>query len=68
MTVVNPAQHEDTSDLLKEIQGMYDESSKREGLYEFLYKLSDTGIASMATNSAVAVMLRDAVASAIEGT
>jgi len=64
--VVNPAQHEDTSDLLKEIQGMYDESSKREGLYEFLYKLSDTGIASMATNSAVAVMLRDAVAGAIE--
>ena len=66
VTVTNPAKHESTSDLLKDIHGMYDESSKREGLYELLYKLSDTGIAAMATNSAVAAMLRNAVAKTIE--
>lgn len=66
VTVVNPAEHEMTSDLLKEIHDLYDESSKREGLYELLYKLSDTGIAAMATNSAVSVMLRDAVYSVID--
>ena len=64
--ITNPAEHENTSDILKEIQDLYDESSKREGLYEFLYKLSDTGIVSMATNSTVAVMLRDSVYGAIE--
>ncbi|MGJ3239185.1 MAG: MGDG synthase family glycosyltransferase [Anaerolineae bacterium] len=66
VTITNPAQREDSSDLLKDIHGLYDESSKREGLYEFLYKLSDTGIAAAATNSAVAVMLRDAVYKTIE--
>ena len=66
VTVVNPAEHEMTSDILKEIHDLYDESSKREGLYELLYKLSDTGIAAMATNSAVSVMLRDAVYSVID--
>lgn len=66
VTVVNPAEHEMTSDILKEIHDLYDESSKREGLYELLYKLSDTGIAAMATNSAVSVMLRDAVYTVID--
>ncbi|MGB7337883.1 MAG: glycosyltransferase [Phototrophicaceae bacterium] len=65
-TIVNPAKSDNSSDLLKDIHDLYDGSSKREGLYEFLYKLSDTGIAAMATNSAVAVMLRDAVVSSIE--
>ncbi|GAB5491897.1 MAG: glycosyltransferase [Phototrophicaceae bacterium] len=66
VSIVNPAEHEMTSDILKEIHDLYDESSKREGLYELLYKLSDTGIAAMATNSAVSVMLRDAVYSVID--
>ncbi|MEM9949987.1 MAG: glycosyltransferase [Chloroflexota bacterium] len=68
VTIANPAQGDDSPDLLKEIHDMYDASSKREGLYEFLYKLSDTGIAALATNRAVAVMLRDAVVKQIEET
>lgn len=66
VSVVNPAEHEMTSDILKEIHDLYDESSKREGLYELLYKISNSGIAAMATNSAVSVMLRDAVYSVID--
>lgn len=66
VTIINPAEHEMTPDLLKEIHDLYDSSSKREGLYELLYKISDTGLAAFATNSAVSVMLRDAVASVIE--
>lgn len=68
VTIANPAQGDDTPDLLKDIHDLYDASSKREGLYEFLYKLSDTGLAARATNSAVAVMLRDAVVKQIETT
>lgn len=66
VTIVNPATHDMAPDLLKDIHDLYDESSKREGLYEILYKISDTGLAAMATDSAVSALLRDAVYSVID--
>lgn len=66
VNVVNPAEHEMASGVLKEIHDLYDSSSRREGLYELLYKLSDTGLAAMATNSAVSAMLRESVGNVIE--
>jgi 1,2-diacylglycerol 3-beta-galactosyltransferase len=66
VTIANPTERNETPDILRDIWGMYDQTAKREGLYEFIYKLSDTELASMATNSAVGVMMRDAVYSTIE--
>lgn len=66
VTIANPTERNETPDILKDIWGMYDETAKREGLYEFIYKLSDTELASIATNSAIGAMMRDAVYSTIE--
>lgn len=66
VTIVNPATNDVAPDLLREIHDLYDGSSKREGLYEILYKISDTGLVAMATDSAVSAMLRDAVYSEIK--
>jgi len=68
VTIANPTERSETPDILKDMWSMYDETSKREGLYEFIYKLSDTELASMATNSAMGAMMRDAVYSTIEET
>jgi processive 1,2-diacylglycerol beta-glucosyltransferase len=64
--VANPVQHEMTLDILRDIQDLYDESSKQQGLYELLYKISDTPLAAMATNTTVGAMLRDSVYSEIK--
>lgn len=68
VTISNPTERSETPDILKDIWGMYDQTAKREGLYEFIYKLSDTELASMATDSAVGVMMRNAVYRTIEET
>jgi 1,2-diacylglycerol 3-beta-galactosyltransferase len=64
--IANPVNNEMTMDILRNIQDMYDESSKQQGLYELLYKISDTGLAAMATNTTVGAMLRDSVYSEIK--
>src|SRR5215510_4278043 len=59
--IANPMKHEMTPDILRDIQDLYDESAKQQGLYELLYKISDTSLYAAATNTAVGAMLRDAV-------
>jgi UDP-N-acetylglucosamine:LPS N-acetylglucosamine transferase len=66
VTIANPTERSETPDILKDIWGMYDQTAKREGLYEFIYKLSDTELASMATDSAVGAMMRNAVYRTVE--
>jgi 1,2-diacylglycerol 3-beta-galactosyltransferase len=68
VTIANPTERSETPDILKDIWGMYDQTAKQESLYEFIYKVLDTEVASMATNSAVGAMMRDAVYSTIEET
>jgi 1,2-diacylglycerol 3-beta-galactosyltransferase len=64
--MANPVQHEMTLDILRDIQELYDESSKQQALYELLYKISDTGPIALGTNMAVGAMLRDSVYSEIK--
>jgi UDP-N-acetylglucosamine:LPS N-acetylglucosamine transferase len=64
--IANPMKHEMTPDILRDIQDLYDESSKQQGLYELLYKISDTSLYAAATNTAVGAMLRDSVYSEIK--
>ncbi len=66
VTIANPVEQEQTSDMLKEIHDGYDATSGWKSLYELLYKISDTGLASAATDSAVTAMLRDSVYSILQ--
>lgn len=66
VTISNPVEEEQTSEILRGLHDSYDEASGWEGLYKFLYRISDTNIAARATDSAVSVMLRESVHEVLE--